>query len=68
MQMKRLKQGINLNSLTSFDDARLLLDENINMEDYLKESKKSKKLKMGAKKGAGSKKKGGKKKKKIRYT
>lgn len=29
--MKRLQRGTNLNSLTSFDDARLLLDENINM-------------------------------------
>ncbi len=31
MKIKRLQKGTNLNSLTSFDDARLLLDENINM-------------------------------------
>ena len=31
MQTKRLKLGTNLNTITSFDDARLLLDENINM-------------------------------------
>lgn len=42
--MKRLKRGANLNSLTSFDDARLLLDENINaveffLIDFLKWSK-----------------------------
>ena len=29
--MKRLQRGTNLNSLTSFDDARLLLDDNLNM-------------------------------------
>ena len=29
-RMKRLRRGTNLNSLTSFDDARLLLDDNIN--------------------------------------
>ena len=31
MKLKRLQRGTNLNSLTSFDDARLILDENINM-------------------------------------
>lgn len=33
--MKRLQRGTNLNSLSSFDDARLLLDENINMVNNL---------------------------------
>jgi U3 small nucleolar ribonucleoprotein protein LCP5 len=32
---KRLQHGTNLNSLTSFEDARILLDENINAEDFL---------------------------------
>lgn len=31
MRAKRLRSGANLNSLSSFEDARLLLDENINM-------------------------------------
>ena len=31
VRMKRQQAGSNLNSLTSFDDARVLLDENINM-------------------------------------
>lgn len=31
MKVKRLAKGTNLNSLSSFDDARLLLDENIDM-------------------------------------
>lgn len=34
-KMKRLQRGTNLNSLSSFDDARLLLDENINMVNNL---------------------------------
>ena len=33
--MKRLQRGTNLNSLSSFDDARLLLDDNINMVSRL---------------------------------
>jgi hypothetical protein len=57
-----LRRGTNLNNLTSFDDARLLLDDNINAEEFLNKRKESKKAKKG-----GSKKKGGKKKK-IRYT
>jgi hypothetical protein len=31
MRAKRLKRGANLNNLSSFDDARVLLDDNINM-------------------------------------
>ena len=30
-KMKRLKFGTDLNRLASFDDARILLDENVNM-------------------------------------
>lgn len=33
--MKRLKRGANLNSLSSFDDARVILDENINAVNAL---------------------------------
>ena len=42
MRKKRLQRGANLNTLTSFEDARLLLDENINMEDYMNEKKEKK--------------------------
>ena len=66
MRAKRLQHGVNLNSLTSFEDARLLLDENINMEEYMSEKKGKKKDKKG-KKSKGGKKKGDKKKRKIRY-
>ncbi|CAF0847034.1 unnamed protein product [Brachionus calyciflorus] len=63
-RIKRLKRGTNLDSLTSFDDARLLLDDNINAEDFLNKRKEKKKEAKG-KKGS---KKNQKKKKKIRYT
>ncbi len=67
MKVKRLQKGTNLNSLSSFDDARLLLDENINMEEFMKSRREEKK---GKKKSGGKKEKKGKKKggKKIRYT
>ena len=64
MRAKRLQHGVNLNSLTSFEDARLLLDENINMEEYMSE-KKGKKKDKKSKSKAGKKK--DKKKRKIRY-
>ena len=44
---KRLRRGANLNNLTSFDDARLLLDDNINMEEYLNARKDKKKKSQG---------------------
>lgn len=66
MKVKRLQRGTNLNSLSSFDDARFLLDENINMEDYMKSKKEGKKKSKGQK--AKKDKKGKKKGKKIRYT
>jgi len=61
---KRLQRGTNLNSLTSFDDARLLLDDNLNMEEFMKNKKEKKK----SSKKSGKGKKGSKNKKKIRYT
>lgn len=66
MKRKRLQRGTNLNSLSSFDDARLLLDENTNMEEFMK-TKKEEKKKSG-KKLSKKDKKGKKKGKKIRYT
>jgi len=68
IKARRLQKGTNLNSLSSFDDARLLLDENINMDEFLKsrrEEKKGKRKSSGGKKDKKGKKKGGKK---IRYT
>ena len=65
MRAKRLQHGVNLNSLTSFEDARIILDENLNMEEYMSEKKGKKKDKKA--KGKGGKKKD-KKKRKIRYT
>jgi hypothetical protein len=38
-----------LNNLTSFDDARLLLDENINAEEFLNKRKEKRKGKQGGK-------------------
>jgi len=52
--------------LTSFEDARIILDEKINMEEFMNEKKGKKKDKKS--KGKGGKKKGDKKKRKIRYT
>ncbi|RNA34748.1 neuroguidin isoform X1 [Brachionus plicatilis] len=65
LRIKRLKRGTNLDSLASFDDARLLLDDNLNAEDYLSARKEKKKAKVAK---HGKKGKNLKKKKKIRYT
>lgn len=62
--MKRLQNGSNLSQITSFDDARILLDENINMEEMVSAKKSKKSGKVSKKSG---KKKNGKKRK-IRYT
>jgi len=39
---RRLERGTNVNTLTSFSDARILLDDNINMEEFMAASKDKK--------------------------
>jgi hypothetical protein len=42
MRVKRLRRGTNLDSLASFGDSGMFLNDNVNMEDYMA-SKKIKK-------------------------
>ena len=45
MRVKRLRKGTNLDSLASFGDSGMFLNDNINMEDYMASKKLKKKEK-----------------------